>query len=447
MKLRKFDFKLPSEDKRRNKVIVASISMVVLILIITIASTFAYYQSIETQTPINANVGTFSSGDIIFAVTIDGVLSNSFPVKGSGYAVESILCDKGASGRWNRDEWSITTINLTQSKTTCNVSFIDERETLRYKILSQFGGELSIEEAPINTFANVSAATDKLMYKMEDDYGDSYYYRGTKTLLSNNLIFAGFQWKIVRINGNGSVRLIYNGICPNNSCTINNTGVVTQVKTTSFNANQSDNKYVGYMYGGFLGYSSTSRIEAITNTTASNMKTEIDNWYVTNIESKGINITKMVSDTLFCNDRQLVLGTGYGQTVTNYGSYLRLRTTRSPILRCTDKNDRFTVSDISVGNGALSYPIGLITADEVSLAGGRYGSANSSYYLYTNHFFWTMSPNEYSSAHAQQFVVRDDGFLYSTGVYNAMGLRPSLNLIPNTLVTGDGSSSNPFVVF
>ena len=125
MKLKKFDFKLPRDEARKKKIILTSISVIALILIITIASTFAYFQSMENQNPINTSVGEFSSGDIIFAVTIDGVPSNTFPIKGEGYISNSVTCDKGATGVWNNKDWTIVVSNLTQSKTTCNIEFIE----------------------------------------------------------------------------------------------------------------------------------------------------------------------------------------------------------------------------------------------------------------------------------------------------------------------------------
>ena len=125
MKLKKFDFKLQIEEARKKKIMFMGISAIALILIITIASTFAYYQSIENQNPINTSVGTFSSGDVIFAVTIDGVQSNTFPIKGEGYISNSVTCDKGATGVWNNKDWTIVVSNLTQSKTKCNIEFIE----------------------------------------------------------------------------------------------------------------------------------------------------------------------------------------------------------------------------------------------------------------------------------------------------------------------------------
>ncbi|MFA7120466.1 MAG: hypothetical protein WC277_03230, partial [Bacilli bacterium] len=236
-------------------------------------------------------------------------------------------------------------------------------------LISQYGGSSSITVAPAGTFDNINGETENVMYKMEDDYGMSYYLRGAKDYVNNNIIFARHQWKIVRINGDGSVRLIYNGTYPNDSCDIKSTGTATQMGISKFNTNGNDNKYVGYMYGGADGEASTSRMQATTNETNSTIKTYLDNWYASNIS--GTNYEDYISDTLFCNDRQLqsevgglATGTGFGESITRYAAYYRLSTKKIPNIKCGLKNDRFTVSDTVKGNGALTYPIGLLTPDE-----------------------------------------------------------------------------------
>ncbi|MFA7120592.1 MAG: hypothetical protein WC277_03885, partial [Bacilli bacterium] len=156
-------------------------------------------------------------------------------------------------------------------------------EYLTDALINAYGGATTITEAPVGTFDNINGSTENVMYKMEDDYGMSYYLRGAKDYVNNNIIFAEHQWKIVRINGDGSVRLIYNGTCPDDSCTINTTGISTQIGESAFNTNYNDNKYVGYMYGGASGVASTSRDGATTNETSSTMKTYLDTWYSNNI--------------------------------------------------------------------------------------------------------------------------------------------------------------------
>jgi len=462
MKLKKFDFKLPREEARKRRLIAISISAILLILIITLASTFAYYQSIEVQNPINTSVGEFSSGDLILAVTIDGEPSNTFPVKGGGYISSSVVCDKGATGVWNNNEWTIAVSNLTQSKTTCNIVFIDEVGTLAYAIKQQGGGASAIEAKGNPAFNAVPTALTSGIYATEDEYGTSYYYRGERDSLNNNLIFAGFQWKIVRINGDSSIRIIYNGTEAhfNSMSTMNTTGTSTQIGTSPFNVNTNDARYIGYMYGA----ASTSLAQAQSNEVNSTIKTYIDAWYVNNIETQETTVTDMLADNLFCNDRQLGReypgaptsgtgwsGNGYGTSSrTYYATYYRHQTNASnptPTLLCAQKNDRFTVNDVSIGNGSLTYPIGLISADEITYGGLTRSYYNINQYLLTSQHVWSLSPPDVSDNIAAVWFVYSNGSLSRIHAYYSYGARPVLNLSLATLViSGDGSASNPFKV-
>ncbi|MFA7120508.1 MAG: hypothetical protein WC277_03460 [Bacilli bacterium] len=125
---------------------------------------------------------------------------------------------------------------------------VTDETSLGNKILAQYSGKNNITAAPAGTFDNSNGSTENLMYKMDDDYGTSYYFRGAKDYINNNLIFANFQWKIVRINGDESIRIIYNGTCPSNSCTINSTGAATNMGSSVFNTTDGDAKFVGYMF-------------------------------------------------------------------------------------------------------------------------------------------------------------------------------------------------------
>ena len=308
------------------------------------------------------------------------------------------------------------------------------------KILAQYGGADNIEEAPEGTFASISGSSDNLMYKMEDDYGMSYYFRGAKTHLSNNLIFAEHQWKIVRINGDGSIRIIYNGTCPNNECSINTIGEQTQITTTAFNSTANDNKFVGYMYGTY----STNYETAHANDEDSTIKTVLDNWYEENI--KGTRYEGYLSDTIFCADRTPHSGDGYGGVETDYASYNRLQTNKTPTLKCSRKEDRFTVVDTEKGNGALTYPIALLTADEASLAGLLRGTNNTSNYLHTGENQWLLSPARFSGS-AYPWIVFDYGLLNNFYIAtSSRAARGVLNLNSNIEISGTGTSIDPYKV-
>ena len=124
----------------------------------------------------------------------------------------------------------------------------------------------------------------------------------------------------------------------------------------------------------------------------------------------------------------------------------RVNSTYTPSLTC-NTNDAFTVS-ASNGNGKLTYPVGLLTSDEIMLAGGRRGSINSTYYLYTNQFWWSGSPDYFSGSHALEFYVTNAGDLTYNDVDSAYGVRPTVSFKAGVKFAagGDGTPTNPYVV-
>lgn len=148
------------------------------------------------------------------------------------------------------------------------------------------------------------------------------------------------------------------------------------------------------------------------------------------------------------------MASGYSWTSTDskhcYAGYERLAQNSNsvnPTFKCSNSNDLYTVSESSKGNKKLSNPIGLITADEISMAGGVSGSNNSSYYLYNKEDYWTMSPINFRSNLALVFMVRSYGDLNGTNVNNPIGVRPVINLASNvTTKSGNGTSSAPYEI-
>ena len=285
-----------------------------------------------------------------------------------------------------------------------------------------------------------------------------YYYRGK---VDNNIIFNNMCWKIVRTTETGGVKLIYNGTPTDGQC-LATTGDATQIGWSAFNTNYNDNAYVGYMYG---TTGSSTYAETHTNTNESTIKKEsIDPWFAANFNSEAI---AKLEDTVFCNDRSTTTGgnnntlqswygsLGYGTNATAYGAAARASyytTTPNPSLVCPNANDKFTVSE-SYGNGALTYPVGLITLDEAVLAGFNTKESNSSdyldtnNYLYTNRSYWAFSPFDmFSIAGAFVGTVYATGYVGDGNVYTARGVRPAVSLADGTLVTGKGTRTNPYVV-
>ena len=189
--------------------------------------------------------------------------------------------------------------------------------------------------------------------------------------------------------------------------------------------------------------------EMFTNTTNSTAKTQIDNWYNTNLSS----YTSYIEDTVYCNDRSISDLGGWnpdgGDTTTNYKlafSPSTITKPNHPSLECSRVQDRFTVSS-SKGNGALTYPVGLITSDEVMYAGVSLGVGNKKYYLYTNQSYWTGSPDRFIYSAANHYYVNTSGGIFNWDANKTYGLRPVISLKSTDVVeSGDGTSNNPYVI-
>jgi len=282
------------------------------------------------------------------------------------------------------------------------------------------------------------ATTDEGIYKVKDESGkDSYYWRGA---VENNYVrFAGYWWRIIRINGDGSIRMIYDGTSGHTNST--NTSDSIAVASQTFNANYNDNAYVGFKY-------TIGQLRGLN--TKSNVLTQLETWYTRNLSSYA---SKIDTNAGFCGDRTPSTDLSYinneggtGTTSTYYASYIRLVDGKTPDLTCANSSDFYTVSSSNKGNKSLIYPIGLITADEVSLAGGVNGKTNSSYYLYNGQHYWTLSPFILDSyGVAKVFIVYSSSFL-EYNVFYSLGIRPVINLKANTTLTGKGTISSPYVV-
>ncbi len=349
---------------------------------------------------------------------------------------------------------------------------VNQDADLNAVFYTNFNLEDRNEKSPIEKLAQTSkgvktgfespATTDEGIFEMEDDYGTSYYYRGAVT--NNYVKFAGFYWRIIRINGDGSLRIIYDGAKAHANGE-NDSNRFTHTNQT-YNTNYKDAKYVGWMYGPTGTAASTSKEETQTNTESSDIKKAVDTWYKTNIEDSGYG--SAVADILFCNDRSTPgkdvtgwnydTGKGFGKNATLYGSSARTGvepinyTNVRPTFKCPEKVDSYTVRDKEKGNGALTYPVGLITADEIVAAGsGKYNTTNQSYYLYrgSSHWYWSLSPY-FTAADGGSYVfnVDNNGFLNYNYVSHPGAVAPVINLSAEYVSTmiGDGTIGNEYRV-
>ena len=297
--------------------------------------------------------------------------------------------------------------------------------------------------------------TEALLASTEDDYGTSYYFRGA---VKNNYVeFANKCWRIVRITGDGSVKLVLhndNTTKVANPCSSANNSTNAAFARYSgttykseFNTNANDNAYVGFMYGtvGASDYASTH-----ANTNKSKILNNLETWYTNNLAS----YEDKLADTIWCNDKSTVSGgPGYGTNSTNYSVYNRLYSAKQPTLKCPNDNNggklsKFTVSDTTNGNGNLTYKIGLLTADEIAFAGSIYSTYNRSTYLQENSedSWWSLSPGGSNGYNAFVWTMTLGGLGNGHIVNYNCGVRPAISLKPSTNVTGNGTSEKPYVV-
>ena len=226
----------------------------------------------------------------------------------------------------------------------------------------------------------------------------TYYFRGN---VENNYVsFAGFTWRIVRVNEDGTIRIIMqDGINGN----------------TKYKFNSKYNNY-SYMY--------------YTNSEA---KTTLENWYQENIGSKENFNSEVATGNYYCEQAKAKYSdswTSGSATMTTYNKY-------TPDFKCSSDGN---------GKGVVSANVGLLSYDEVLYAGGYYGKSNNSYYLYNNTYFWTMSPAGFASGRSLVWDVYTSGNIDNYYVNGTYAVRAVLNLTDDTLATGSGTSSDPFVV-
>ena len=294
-----------------------------------------------------------------------------------------------------------------------------------------------------NTTGTLFTATEKNVHNIADT--TVYYYAGNTT--NNWVKFGGFYWRIIRTNADGSIRMLYSGTSHDTTSGYLSTG------ESAFNSSYDSPKYVGYMYG----ENDDTLVNARTNTNNSTIKTAIDNWYASNMTS----YTKYLSTTaVYCNDRTEQTAGAYntGDSDFHFAPYARAFTNFAPTYDCTEASDAFSVDNTSA---KLTYPIALMTADEIMRAGGQGDAVLTSpyawYYLNSangsitgSKYWWLLSPFSWFGSSALVFFVYGSsgpGYLVYNIVYYTFGVRPALSLKSCVKYnTGNGSASDPYTI-
>ena len=426
---------LKKSHLKRN--IIIGVIVVLIISAVILNFTRAKYRVTQSIPLVNGTIN-YSLADlnaVAIYINTDSGYTKSDTIPESGYVLneEESYCtvdgerDDTISLSYNVDTKSLSVTPMTTQGTKCYLYFDEKGITNVEELIAS-----KTLATRTNFRTTLTADTTGTIYYADTSKGRTYYFAGNPS--DNWVRWAGFYWRIIRINGDGTIRLIYNGT------STTTTGTGTQIQTSAFNSSYNNNAYVGFKYttNNVHGTGTNSTILGVLNT-----------WYQNNLASYADDIDMNAG---FCNDRQPSTSSsssngsgGTGTTTTYYGGYIRLITNKAPTFECQNSSDLFTVSSSNQGNKALQYPIGLITADEVAYAGGVYGKNNTSYYLYTNSAYWSMSPSLYP--YADVFAVFSDGHLSSNNVSYMRGVRPVINLKADTqFSSGNGTASNPYTI-
>ena len=314
-------------------------------------------------------------------------------------------------------------------------------------------------QTPLTTpGAAISTADEALLASAEDDNGTSYYFRGA---VKNNYVeFANKCWRIVRVGGDDSVKLILHNNntkkvanpcdAANNSTSAAFARYSGTTYTSAFNSSHNDNAYVGFKYGtaGASDYATTH-----ANTNNSTILTNLETWYNNNLKT----YADAIADTVWCNDKTNVedktynpwsyggnaTGLGYGTNKTYYGATQRLVSTSGsaggtgPSLKCNGELSKITSK------------IGLITVDELAFAGYAYELQNTTTYLQenaTNTYWWSLSPLDFNLGSAGVWNVGEGSFGRSSAG-STLEVRPSISIVSSATISGGfGTSEDPYVV-
>ena len=388
---------------------------------------------------------------LAYSVSIDVGVTQTYTVEFK-YANDESVDQSEDMGKTLSGKLFITegTINLAlyagYEKGTLGYQIMDDNLTRSTRSNNNNGTNDFATPLTTTTTGTLFTSTENIT-GITDSSKEVYYYAGNTT--NNWVKFANFYWRIIRTNHDGSIRLLYVGT--SHDTTTGNIG------KSPFNTSYNSPKYVGYKYG-----EDTSLDTIRNNTTDSTIKTYVDNWYKNNL----INYTKYLSTSaVYCNDRSLGTGQTYSASSSskfNFATYYRMDhdtngPKANPSYNCTDIRDAFSVDNTSA---KLTYPVSLMTADEIMIAGGATfeNIMNKPYAWFMSNSlgtevskaWYSLSPTYWNGSNAS-VELWNSGSTYTYLVYNDLHyydtVRPVLSLKSCIKYsTGDGSATNPYTI-
>ncbi len=456
---------------KRIKVFLVTLTMLVFLVVIFINKPTSKFKTVEEHIK-EGNTIAFMQQEK------DGSYKKVDDIPyGYDFNSKKSICSNNATPTWENGKLKIN--NLTTKNTACYLYFDrnNATETLEALGLKSNGTTGNITGPACDNDSNCGDTTVKRMnqnglyYAGEDNDGASYIFRGT---INNNWVKFGqtsnnedIWWRIIRFNGDGTIRLIYAG---KGNAAPNNNGE-NAIENQAYNAAFNDNTYVGFYNQNGL---TTAYPAAHEGTNPSDIAKSLNTWFA-EITKLSTNYIKYIDENAgFCNDRTIANSThgtngytnkGFGSEYTWYAAFDRVaesdssnsynKTEQKPTLKCTNKaRDLYTWKDhTKEGNKILENPVGLITMDEAILAGGFMNQTNSSYWLYAGSSYWTITPTRKSTSDADVFVIVEDGSIGSYRVNNTnLGVRPVINLKADTKFKAStdngewGTKENPYIV-
>ena len=409
---RDIEFETLHSNKHRIYLLCGIVCVVVLMVTLIITTSKAKYKTTQSLPLINGTINyDLSDLNLIGAYIQEGEeykQVNEIPLSGYEFNSDESYCtvngeNINATINFDIETQTLSIVPLTKKGTKCYLYFDEKSSGSEYILASP--------NAPTN---HTTDWTGK----------ESYYYTGNP---DNWVSFAGFYWRIIRINGDGSIRMIYQGV--NDSPTPdagNMTGEGTQIGTSAFNTSANHKTYVG------LVYNETSQHGYGTNSTVMN---RLNDWYnsnLTNYEEKYID-----TETGFCSDRNMANGSIFNDNGILYYAPSE-RSYANASLNCNE------LDILSQDNKKLPNSIGLLTSDEYLLA----SNTDDTNYLMVEIDYWTMSPHDFSaSGSAGIFTVWSMAKIMGVNdTDDHLGVRPVINVKADVQITGTGSQTDPFKV-
>ncbi|MCI8330550.1 MAG: hypothetical protein HFE04_00440 [Bacilli bacterium] len=461
--------------------------LIISIITMVALSSLLFIKKEDKETPRKREI-SIDTKELI-SYTIDGAPTTKRPNKEDGYIANKIECENDSDIMWDNDNWEV---EITDSKKLdrCVVDFPKEESTLGYRVtittnniasldslskattnggtvviysletiknvsgcngtiegdtliisnvtnnvtcnitleLKTLANKIKIEYPPLLESPELNDGGIPSLYAGTDNQGTTYYFSGNGASMKNWVSFAGKKWIIIRINGNGSVRLLYAG----------DGNDATDIGTSPFNNSHDHPAYVGWKYtvGGSL--------EADRgNTTKSDAYTKVEAWY----NSLSTNDKNYIdTKAIYCNDRNIASGFSYSTTATfYYTAHEKTYPDKKLTFNCSNTNDKF-------------YNFGLMTADEVEFAIAAYGTSEKKSYYYLaqdgtssitgSSYWWTMSPYLYrGNGNAFVSLVREGSLTYEWNSHGDHVIRPVISLKSNVVVkNGDGSGTSPYEI-